>query len=434
MGWLEDGKTGVFQICFRFGDERIKRSSRTKDKRKALAILGRIEENLELLQRGRLIIPDDADVFEFLISDGSLNATQPTKQASLRLEELFARYRQSLPLNSLAPETLRVAEVHMRHIVRILDGTKQVRTIRRDDLQFYVNTRSTERGHRNREVSPGTIKKELATFRTLWGWARKSEFVVKPFPNDGLVFPRSRQKTPFSTWDQIEQRFRRGLPVGYTEADYWDCLYLDREQLSELLEYIRTRATYDFLYPMAVLAAHTGARRSELCRSIRDDIDLENGTVMIREKKKMKGRETYRHVPLSPLLQCVLSEWLAASPLSIFTFPADHRVARVRNGQRRENSESVSPDEATDHLSQTLSGSRWEKIRGWHIFRHSFISNCASLSVDQRMIDAWVGHQTDDMRKRYRHLFPSTQRKELDRVFGQIRDGSHASAASPDAE
>jgi hypothetical protein len=44
MGWLEDGKTGVFQICFRFGDERIKRSSRTKDKRKALALLGRIEE------------------------------------------------------------------------------------------------------------------------------------------------------------------------------------------------------------------------------------------------------------------------------------------------------------------------------------------------------------------------------------------------------
>jgi hypothetical protein len=34
------------------------------------------------------------------------------------------------------------------------------------------------------------------------------------------------------------------------------------------------------------------------------------------------------------------------------------------------------------------------------------------------MIDAWVGHQTDEMRKRYRHLFPSTQSKEIQRVFG----------------
>jgi integrase len=132
----------------------------------------------------------------------------------------------------------------------------------------------------------------------------------------------------------------------------------------------------------------------------------------------MKGRETFRHVPLSPLLHEALSEWLARSPISIYTFPADHRVLRVRNDQRRENPESVSPDEASDHLSKTLSGSRWEKIRGWHIFRHSFISTCASQCVDQRMIDTWVGHQTDEMRRRYRHLFPSTQRKELDRVFG----------------
>lgn len=418
MGWLEDGKTGVHQICFRFGDERIKRSSRTKDKRKALALLGRIEENLELIQRGRLTVPPDVDLFNFLISDGQINGVEPVKQKSLRVGEVFDRYRGSLPPNALSAETLRVAEIHTRHAARILGESKQLRTIRRDDLQHYINTRSAERGKRNREVSPGTIKKELATLRTLWGWAQKSDYVSKPFPNDGLMLPRGRQKMPFATWDQIEQRIERGIPTGYTEADYWDCLYLAKEELGELLEFIQQRVEYDFLYPMATLAAHTGARRSELCRSIREDIDLEGGTVLIREKKRVKGRETYRHVPFSPLLQQVLSDWLAMSPLSVYTFPVDHRVSRNRSNQRRENPESVSPDEASDHLSQTLSGSRWAKIRGWHIFRHSFISNCASQCVDQRMIDAWVGHQTDEMRKRYRHLFPSTQKTELARVFG----------------
>jgi hypothetical protein len=34
------------------------------------------------------------------------------------------------------------------------------------------------------------------------------------------------------------------------------------------------------------------------------------------------------------------------------------------------------------------------------------------------MIDEWMGHQTDEMRKRYRHLFPEQQQKAIDSVFG----------------
>ena len=59
-----------------------------------------------------------------------------------------------------------------------------------------------------------------------------------------------------------------------------------------------------------------------------------------------------------------------------------------------------------------------EKIRGWHVFRHSFISNCAAKGIDQRMIDRWSGHQTDEMRKRYTHLFPDSQRQAIQLVFG----------------
>ena len=219
-------RPGVHQICFRFSDERIKRSSKTKDKRKALAILGRIEENLDLVQRGRLHIPDDADVFDFLISDGQLNGDKPVKQKSLRIDEVFDRYRDSMPPNALSAETLRVAEIHMRHAARILGATKQFRTVCRDDLQNYINTRAGERGKRNREISPGTIKKELATIRTLWGWAQKSDYVGKPFPNGGLMLPRGRQKMPFATWDQIEQRIGRGIPAGYTvsQESYWQAL------------------------------------------------------------------------------------------------------------------------------------------------------------------------------------------------------------------
>jgi integrase len=65
-----------------------------------------------------------------------------------------------------------------------------------------------------------------------------------------------------------------------------------------------------------------------------------------------------------------------------------------------------------------LADSKWPKIRGFHVFRHSFASNLAAASVDQRIIDKWMGHQTEEMRKRYQHLFPDQQREAIALVFG----------------
>jgi integrase len=57
-------------------------------------------------------------------------------------------------------------------------------------------------------------------------------------------------------------------------------------------------------------------------------------------------------------------------------------------------------------------------VRGWHDFRHSFASNLAAKGIDQRMIDEFMGHQTEEQRKRYRHLFPNQQRSAIVEVFG----------------
>ncbi len=62
-------------------------------------------------------------------------------------------------------------------------------------------------------------------------------------------------------------------------------------------------------------------------------------------------------------------------------------------------------------------GSKWEVLRGFHVFRHSFASNCAAQGIDQRLIDAWMGHQTEEMRKRYRHLLPSNEVIAIRTVF-----------------
>jgi integrase len=186
-------------------------------------------------------------------------------------------------------------------------------------------------------------------------------------------------------------------------------------EIAELLEHVRRRGMHPLIFPMFCFAAHTGARKSEIRRSRLDDIDLDAQRVTIRERKRVRGRHTTRSVPLSPFLARVLRQWLAEHPGSVHTFPIDRDIAKTR--KQRAAPQPLTCEEASHHFHQALLGSKWEKLRGWHVFRHSFCSNCSAAGADQRLIDEWVGHQTEEMRRRYRHLIPSQQYAEIERIF-----------------
>lgn len=157
---------------------------------------------------------------------------------------------------------------------------------------------------------------------------------------------------------------------------------------------------------MFCFAAYTGARRSEMLRSRIDDVDFVTGTVVIREKKRDRSRDlTFRTVPLAPFLTAVLKDWLAQHPGGQFLFAA-------------ESTEAVTVQMAAHNFRDAVEGSSWERLSGWHVLRHSFCSNLASKGVDQRLIDAWMGHHTEEMRERYRHLFPNQEQKTIRIAFG----------------
>src|SRR5262249_1879564 len=72
--WLEQHPTwGRFKICFRWGGRQFKKTVKTTDRDEALAALKRVEENIDLAERGRLPLPPDADVATFFVSDGKLS-------------------------------------------------------------------------------------------------------------------------------------------------------------------------------------------------------------------------------------------------------------------------------------------------------------------------------------------------------------------------
>ena len=219
------------------------------------------------------------------------------------------------------------------------------------------------------------------------------------------------------TYDDIEKVIKRGGLTDKEEKRLWECLFLTRSDVCEVLEYVKKNAEHDFVYPMFVFVAHTGARRSEILRAQIDDFDFQSKTVLIREKKRSHDKSlSYRRVRMSDLLIKTMQDWFAQHP------GGQHAICepiRILRGKTREIGMPLTRTEAHDHFKRTLSGGKWAKIRGFHVFRHSFASNLAAAGVDQRIIDEWMGHQTEEMRKRYRHLLPDQQQSAIDLVFGR---------------
>ena len=256
------------------------------------------------------------------------------------------------------------------------------------------------------------------TLRTAWNWARHAGVLKTTFPLKGVKFPKTLEKPPFQTWAEIERQITHGGLSDAEEAELWDSLFLTVPEIDELLAHVQDQATKPFVYPMVVFAAHIGARRSEMLRAKIRDVDFESGKVTIREKKRDHSRSTTRRVPMSPMLRRVLTAWLRQHPGGPFLFcdqsPIDGPSAPT----------AITHDVVHDHFRRTLAGSKWSKMRGWHCLRHSFASNCAAKGIDQRVINAWMGHagHGTEIERRYRHLIPNQEQLAITSVFGQSQN------------
>ena len=128
------------------------------------------------------------------------------------------------------------------------------------------------------------------------------------------VVPMTDEDIAKEKIEEIEKQIERGKLAEKEEHALWDCLFLSIQETADLLKNVQGKNAQPFLYPMVAMAAHTGARRSELIRSRL--VDFDDDTVVIRERKKSKKQHTLRRVPLSPLLKKVMQAWLIQSAAS----------------------------------------------------------------------------------------------------------------------
>lgn len=300
-------RSGKLFVAFRYAGKQYTRLVPGEDRSEAEARRKLVEVVIHDLEHGRLMLPPDCtDVGTFIMSAGKVSdPVKPPVYATL--QELWDGYRQV----SVTSENTKTTEaVHFGHLLRILGPDAALPLLTTANLQGYIRQRSEANGIRGEKLSPVTIRKEIATLRSVWnGYALPQAMVKVQFQSHfigKLSFPKQTTKPPFQTFDQIQRQIVKNHLTEAERANLWDSLFLDRGQLVEILTLIRTNADNPaWLYPMVLCAAHTGCRKSELLRSQPEDFDLPTNTVHWREKKRVpcsnemsrKLRTVYATVP-----------------------------------------------------------------------------------------------------------------------------------------
>ncbi len=398
------GKKGDLYVArFRYQGKEYKKSLKTTQAADARPAMHGIERALHGLTTGLLQIPPGVDPGDFILSGGTLREAARPRRRVPPLSALIDEYLANL--SHKAPSTAYTEGVHLRNLKGKL-GLKAdapADRIAHRDLELYLQARLKER-------TPSTVHKERDTIGQLFKWAVAHGY-LEASPAAGLTpIKEEIELPPFRTIAEIEARLVRG---GLSESevnDAWDCLYLGPSEIADLLRTVRERSDTDFGFMLHCVPAYTGLRRGELLRLRWPDVEFDQGHIIARSRKQSRRAvETSRRIDLHPELRRELLDWRERRP-------GGQYVVCEPNSP-----EPLDPDLANRAFWQPMRGTTWclKSKKNWfkvgfHTYRHSFASNLAALGVDQRIIDEWMGHQTEAMRKRYRHLHPKDRRTAIE--------------------
>jgi len=421
-------KNGTFLARFRYLGKEHKKSLKTSVRKDAEAAMHRVEDALHRLAVGLIVVPGGVDIGDFIVSGGTL--TGPVNKPEARAVPSFAEAVEEFlgNLAHVAESNRCTIGIHLRNLRKKL-GEKAdapLGRIGQRELEAFIQSRLRERSHT-------TVSKERYTVGQFFGWAVRQGYLSES-PAKGLTEVKAAGDLPaFRTVEEIEAALARGGLDQEEVLALWDCLYLTPGEIAEILALVRQGCKRDVSFILHAIPSYSGIRRGEILRLRWSDVEFEQNSLVARSRKQSRQAvETRRRIDLHPELKTILLEWSELRPRGQYV------------ACDADSLEPLTPKEANTRFWQPLRGTRWclasrknsFKI-GFHTYRHSFASNLAAAGVDQRIIDEWMGHQTEAMRRRYRHLFPKNRRSAIEsfslKAAGQEHECPRWGGPSPPA-
>ncbi|WP_434075967.1 site-specific integrase [Moorella naiadis (nom. illeg.)] len=206
---------------------------------------------------------------------------------------------------------------------------------------------------------------------------------------------------------------------------------LNPEQVKRLLE----TAKGDTLYPAFLLALGTGLRRGEILGLRWQDLDLQKGTLQVRQSlirtregfkfEEPKTEKSRRQIPLPPSVVAALKRhkaWVNQNKLIFGSDYEDHDlVFPVENGRPRD------PKGFADHFNRLLDKAGLPHIR-LHDLRHTHATLLLLEGVHPKVVQERLGHSTVSITLDiYSHILPGLQEKAAERIDGLLRSKENPS-------
>ena len=181
----------------------------------------------------------------------------------------------------------------------------------------------------------------------------------------------------------VDEVWRKVKP--FREVDAAVVRYLSDAEAKRLL--IACELSFQKLVQAALL---TGCRYGGLTRLRVSAVNLDAGTINVRESKSSKPR----HVALSPAGQDMFGEWVSGSASNAHVFTRKDGL----------------PWKASEQQRPLADAAKRAKIQdvSFHILRHTYGSHLAMRGVPMGVIAAQLGHADTRMtEKHYAHLAPN---------------------------
>lgn len=200
-------------------------------------------------------------------------------------------------------------------------------------------------------------------------------------------------------WDMVEEEtLKRVRRVKMLEENNRRLRYLTKEECQKLIE-----SCVDYLKPIVITALNTGMRKGEILALKWDNVDLNNGFILLDAGMTKNGER--REIPINATLRATLEELYKGTVKKPRRIDVPYVFYDSNTGK------------AFVRLQRCfISACKKANIRDFrfHDLRHTFASHLVMAGIDLTTVKELLGHKELTMTLRYAHLAPAHKVKAVD--------------------